>query len=131
MHHRVIAWVWGSCAAPAALLFSTVPVMVAKEGLSVLPAALFWQGLVAFLFLALSLALFSPALLLPLERTALSPRSKTGLAAIVLIAGASFIASLFKGPVAFSILLGILLDSAVFLWILPRPPKTGESVLPA
>ena len=131
MHHRVTAWVWGSCAAPAALLLGTVPVMVAKEGLSVLPAALLWQGLVAFLFLALSLALFSPALLLPLERTALSARAKTGLAALALIAGASFIVSLFKGPVALSILLGILLDATVFLWILPRPAKTVESVLAA
>ena len=131
MHHRVTAWVWGSCAAPAALLLSTVCVMLAKEGSSVLPAALFWQGLVAFLFLALSLALFSPALLLPLEHKALSPRSKTALAAVALIAGAAFIVSLFKGPVVLSIFLGILLDAAVFLWILPRPDKTVESALAA
>jgi hypothetical protein len=105
--------------------------MLAKEGFSVLPAALLWQGLVAFLLLALSLALFSPALLLPLERTALSARAKAGLAALALIAGVSFIVSLFKGPVALSLLLGILLDAAVFLWILPGPPKAMESVLPA
>jgi hypothetical protein len=113
------------------LLISTLTVLVAKQGFSVLPLALVWQGLVAFLFLALSLALFSPALLLPLERRALSARSKTGLAALALIAGASFIMSLFNGPIALSILLGILLDAAVFLWIVFTPDKKGQSALAA
>jgi hypothetical protein len=120
MHHRVTAWIWGSCAAPAALILSTVPAMVAKEGLGALPTALFWQGLVAFLALALSLAFFSPILLLPLERRALSSRSKAVLAALVLIAGASFVASLLMGPFTLSILLGVVLDAVVFLLILPR-----------
>jgi hypothetical protein len=120
MHHRVTAWVWGSCAAPAALILGTVPAIIAKQGLGALPTALFWQGLVAFLSLALSLAFFSPILLLPLERTALSSRLKAGLAALALIVGASFVASLLMGPLALSILLGVLLDAVVFLLILPR-----------
>ncbi|HJT61391.1 MAG TPA: hypothetical protein VJ797_06890 [Burkholderiales bacterium] len=120
MHHRVTAWVWGSCAAPAALILATVPAIIAKAGLGALPMALVWQGLVAFLAFALSLAFFSPVLLLPLERRALSSRSKAVLGALALIAGASFVASLLVGPFALSILLGILLDAVVFLLILPR-----------
>jgi hypothetical protein len=97
-----------------------VPAIVAKQGLGALPAALVWQGLVAFLSLALSLAFFSPILLLPLERRTLSSRSKAVLAALAIIVGASFMASLLMGPIALSILLGVSLDAMVFLLILLR-----------
>lgn len=126
MHHRVTAWVWASCAAPAALMLSTVAAMVAKEGSSVLLPGLLWQGLVAFLLLALSLALFSPVLLLPLERKKLSSRSKAALTAAALIVGASFIWSLLIGPLGLSMLLGASLDAVVFLLIVPRPNTTVE-----
>jgi hypothetical protein len=127
MHHRVTAWIWGSCAAPAALLLSALVAMVATGGPGPRFVAFVWLGVIAFLILSLSLALFSPVLLLPLERRVLSPRAKTGLAALALLAGASFMASLLAGPVALSVLLGIVLDAAVFLWILPRPGNTVQS----
>jgi lysylphosphatidylglycerol synthetase-like protein (DUF2156 family) len=95
-------------------------------GLGVLLQGLVWLGLIAFLLLASSLALFSPILLLPLERRKLSSRFKAALTAAAVIIGASFMTSLLIGPLALSILLGALLDAVVFLLILQRPNYTVE-----
>jgi len=129
MHRRVTAWVWASCAAPAALIVCMVTAGIAKQG-HVQLVGLFWLALVAFLILASSLALFSPILLLPLERRKLSSRFKAALTAAALIIGASFTTSLLIGPLALSILLGALLDAVVFLLILQRPNNTVERVGP-
>jgi hypothetical protein len=102
---------------------------IAKQG-HVQLVGLFWLALVAFLILASSLALFSPILLLPLERRKLSSRFKAALTAAALIIGASFTTSLLIGPLALSILLGALLDAVVFLLILQRPNNTVERVGP-
>src|SRR5688572_20767786 len=109
MHHRVTAWVWASCTAPAALMLtSAVATVVGWPGLGVLLQGLVWLGVIAFLLLASSLVLFSPILLLPLERRKLSSRFKAALAAAAVIIGASFMTSLLIGPLALSILLGAL-----------------------
>ena len=86
---------------------------------------LVWLGVIAFLLLASSLALFSPVLLLPLERTRLSSRWKAVLMAAALILGASFMGSLLIGPLRLSILLGLLLDAVVFLLILQSNNAAG------
>jgi hypothetical protein len=127
MHRRVTAWVWASCAAPAALMLTSAAATVGEwPGLGVLLQGLVWLGLIAFLLLASSLALFSPILLLPLERRKLSSRFKAALTAAAVIIGPSFMTSLLIGPLPLSILLGVLLDAVVFLLILQRPNYTVE-----
>ena len=126
MHHRVTAWVLGSCAAPAAMIVSTVAGVLMKEGPAVLLVALFWQGLLGFLILTLSLAIFSPVLLLPLEQRALSDQSKTALTAFAVVIGIGFMVSVLIGPLVLSILLGAVFDAAVFVLILARPNNTVE-----
>lgn len=127
MHHRVTAWVWASCTAPAALMLTSVVATVGEwPGLGVLLQGLVWLGVIAFLLLASSLVVFSPVLLLPLERRKLSSRWQAVLLAAALILGASFMGSLLIGPLRLSILLGALLDAAVFLLILQRPNNTVE-----
>jgi hypothetical protein len=121
MHHRVTAWVWASCAAPAVLMLTSAAAAVGGwPGFGVLLQVVVWRGVVAFLLLASSLVLFSPVLLLPLERRKLSSRWTTVVMAAAVIVGGSFTASLIIGPLHLSILLGALLDAAVFLLILQR-----------
>ena len=125
MHLRVKAWVLASCAAPAALVLATVAGMVFKQGLGVLLTALSWQVLIGFIFLTLSMAAFSPVLLLPLERKTLPTRATTTLTALALIVGIGFMASALVGPLALSIALGLLLDALVFFLIVTGPHRTG------
>ena len=126
MHHRITAWVLGSCTAPAALIITTVTAMVMKEGAGALLIALFWQALLGFLLLTLSLAVLSPLLLVPLERRALSAQWKIALMTVTLIAVVSFVVSLLIGALAVSILLGLLLNAIVMFFIVPRPNNTVE-----
>ena len=100
--------------------------MVMKEGAGALLIALFWQALLGFLLLTLSLAVLSPLLLVPLERRALSAQWKTALVTVALIAGVIFVVSLLIGALAVSILLGLLLNAIVMFFIVPRPNNTVE-----
>jgi hypothetical protein len=120
-HQRVRAWVLGSCAAPAVLVLAAVAGMVFQEGFGALPMALFLHGLFGFLVLTVSMAAFSPVLLLPLERKTLSIRARTGVVTVSLIVGVAFMGSVLVGPPVVSILLGVLLDALVFLLIVAGP----------
>jgi hypothetical protein len=132
MHHRVTAWVWASCAAPAALMLTSAVATVAGwPGFGVLLQGLVWLGVIAFLLLASSLVVFSPVLLLPLERRKLSSRWQAFLLAAALILAASFMGSLLIGPLRLSILLGALLDAAVFVLILQSPNNAAGAPRPS
>jgi hypothetical protein len=126
MHHRVTAWVIACCAAPVLMVLSTVAVMLLSEGFSALLVAVFWQGLLGFLFLTLSLAVLSPVLLLPSEKTPLNSQSRTVVLVLAAITGLGLIVSLLAGSLALSILAGVLFDAAVYILALPRPNNTVE-----
>jgi hypothetical protein len=87
---------------------------------------MFWQGILAFLLLSLSLVLFSPILLLPLERNQISLRLRRVLGILALLFGVAFSVSLLIGPRAVSVLLGVLFDGVVYLLTLHRPNRTVE-----
>jgi hypothetical protein len=126
MHHRVSAWVIASCAAPLVLLLGSATLELVNGGIEAMFYIMFWQGILAFLLLSLSLVLFSPVLLLPLERNQISLRSRRVLGILALLLGVAFAVSLLIGPQALSVLLGVLFDGAVYLLTLQRPNRTVE-----
>jgi len=108
------------------MVLSTVAAMLLSEGFSALLVAVFWQGLLGFLLLTLSLAVFSPVLLLPSEKTPLYSQSRTVVMVLAASTGVGLIVSLLAGSLALSILFGVLLDAAVYILVLPRPNNTVE-----
>jgi hypothetical protein len=126
MHYRVTAWVLASTIAPVTLLVITVIAMLIKEGRGVLLVALFWQTLLGFLLLTVSLVMLSPFLLWPLERRPLSGQWKTAFMVLTVVVGTAFAICLVMGPLELSIALGLLLNAVAFVLILPRPNNTVE-----
>ena len=108
------------------MVLSTVAAMLLSEGFSALLVAVFWQGLLGFLLLTLSLAVFSPVLLLSSEKTPLSSQSRTVVMFLAASTGLGLIVSLLAGSLALSILSGVLLDAAVYILVLPKPNNTVE-----
>jgi hypothetical protein len=101
--------------------------MLFKQGFGVLPMALLWQTLFGFLVLTLSMAAFSPVLLLPLERRTLSNRARSGGMVLSLIVGIAFMGSALFGPPVVSILLGVLLDALAFVLVVAGPHRSVVS----
>lgn len=121
MHPRVRAWALASCAAPALTLASLIPSTLAKDGISALPTALFWHGVLAFELLVLCVALLSPLLLLPLERRLLAPPLRAALMVLTLALAIAFMGALVAGWLGSVVVLAVALSASVFMLAVQRP----------
>jgi len=100
--------------------------MVWGAGISALVTAIFWQGLLAFLILTLSLVLFCPVLLMATERTPLYGWRKHNLMILAVVTGAGLVVALILGSTTTSLLFGVLFDGVIYVLSLPRPNNTVE-----
>jgi phosphatidylserine synthase len=126
MHHRVAAWVLASTIAPTALVVTTVIAALVKSGGDALLVALFWQSLLGFLLLTVSLVMLSPLLFWPLERRQLSQHGKITLISTGVGLAIVFVVCLVTVPLEVSMAVGLLLNAAGYVLIVPRPNNTVE-----
>jgi hypothetical protein len=108
------------------LVATTVIAGLLRGDIHALFMMVFWQAILAFLLLALSMVILSPVLFWAIERRRFSQKWRATLIGVAIALGVAFIVCVVAGALELSMAVGMLLNGVTYLVVAARPNTTVE-----